>query len=62
MAFVWYKKAADNGSAKAQYYLGVCYRNGLGVPRDLVSAQHWFETAARSGSEEAVAALTKLRV
>ena len=33
-AVKWYRKAADNGLAKAQYNLGVLYEIGQGVPRD----------------------------
>ncbi|MCC8020790.1 MAG: sel1 repeat family protein, partial [Akkermansia sp.] len=27
----WYRKAAEQGNAEAQYRLGVCYANGWGV-------------------------------
>jgi uncharacterized protein len=31
----WYKKAADQGDAPAQFNLGFMYSNGLGVPQDM---------------------------
>ena len=33
-AVKWYRLAAEQGDAKAQYYLGAMYDEGLGVPRD----------------------------
>jgi len=30
----WYKKAAEQGHASAQYNLAVCYENGTGVEKD----------------------------
>ena len=30
----WYRKAAEQGHANAQYKLGMCYENGRGVPQD----------------------------
>ena len=34
----WYRKAADQGYAKAQHNLGVLYDHGYGVPKDEVEA------------------------
>ena len=42
----WYRKAADQGYAKAQYNLGVAYAQGQGVPKDLQEAVKWFRKAA----------------
>ena len=30
----WYRKAAEQNYAEAQYNLGVCYYNGQGVAKD----------------------------
>ncbi len=30
----WYRLAAEQGNAKAQYNLGIMYVNGEGVPQD----------------------------
>jgi eukaryotic-like serine/threonine-protein kinase len=42
----WYRKAADNGSAKARYNLGALYYSGQGVPKDTRVAAEWFSKAA----------------
>jgi TPR repeat protein len=31
-AVAWYRKAAEQGHAEAQYNLGICFENGTGVP------------------------------
>ena len=33
-AVKWYRKAAEQNDAGAQYNLGVCYANGDGVAKD----------------------------
>jgi hypothetical protein len=48
-AAVWYRKAADQGHALAQFNLGVMYANGQGFNRDDAQAAMWFEKAARGG-------------
>ena len=45
-AMAWYRKAADQGSAVAQYNLGVMYRDGRGVPQGYVEAHKWHDLAA----------------
>ena len=35
-AVKWYRMAAEQGIASAQYNLGVMYANGQGVPQDYV--------------------------
>jgi TPR repeat protein len=42
----WYRLAAEQGHAKAQYNLGVMYTNGKGVPQDYVQAHTWINLAA----------------
>ena len=39
-AYVWVRKAAEQGNANAEYCLGVLYDNGEGVAQDLVRRQH----------------------
>jgi TPR repeat protein len=41
-----YKIAAENGSLVATRNVGLCYRNGGGVERDLAEAARWFKRAA----------------
>jgi TPR repeat protein len=38
----WYRKAADQGYAKAQYNLGNMYWYGRGVPQDSAQAERWY--------------------
>ena len=44
-----YTKAAEQGDAKAQYNLGVCYKNGEGVAQDYKKAVYWYTKAAEQG-------------
>jgi TPR repeat protein len=48
-AFDRLEAAARRGEGAAQYQLGVKYREGRGVSRDVVEAVRWFEFAAASG-------------
>jgi hypothetical protein len=43
----WYRRAAEQGVAFAQFNLGVRYANGQGVARDPVQAYQWFSVAAQ---------------
>ena len=44
---------AEQGSASAQYYLGVMHQNGLGVPQDHKEAVKWYQLAAEQGDASA---------
>jgi TPR repeat protein len=48
----WYKKAAFQGDATAQFALGTMYKAGLGVPKDLVRASAWFTTVINNDVNE----------
>jgi TPR repeat protein len=48
-AIKWYRKAADQGYAEAQTYLGTMYQDGQGVPKDDVEAVKWYRKAADQG-------------
>lgn len=57
-AFVWYRRAAVQGVAEAQYQLANMYAFGLGVPADDEAdadrhAAQWYFVAARQGHREA---------
>jgi len=52
-ALKWYRKAADQGLAKAQFQLGLIYEQGLGVQQDSTEASKWYQKAADQGFEEA---------
>ena len=52
-AVKWYRKAAEQGFAGAQFALGRMYAEGKGVPLDEVEATKWYRLAADQGHEEA---------
>ena len=45
-AVKWYRKAAEQNYAEAQFYLGSCYDHGDGVAKDYVEAVKWYRKAA----------------
>ena len=49
----WYRIAADQGYAQAQYNLGVMYYNGQGVAQDYSAAMKWYRMAADQGHTNA---------
>jgi hypothetical protein len=49
----WYRKAAAQGYAGAQYSLGGMYANGEGVAQDDAQALEWTRKAAEQGNAEA---------
>ena len=57
----WYRKAAEQGDAAAQFNLGVMYANGEGVPEDYVKAYAWMNLAAAQGQKDAVKSKDRLR-
>lgn len=52
-AVKWYRKAADQGLAVAQYNLGLMYGNGQGLHQDYAEAAKWFRKAAEQGLAKA---------
>ena len=46
--------AAEQGSADAQFSLGVMYTNGRGVPQDYVQAHKWLNLAVSRASAEKI--------
>ena len=49
----WYRKAAEQGNAAAQFNLGVLYANGKGVPQSYEEAAKWWRKAAEQGDAAA---------
>jgi len=45
----WFRLAADQGNASAQYFLGTMYADGRGVPKNYVNAYTWLNLAAAQG-------------
>ena len=52
-AVKWYKLAAEQGHALAQYNLGWVYDTGKGVPQDYKTAVKWYTLAAEQGNARA---------
>jgi TPR repeat protein len=48
-ALKWYRKAAEQGDAEAQTYLGGMYESGEGVTQDSAEAVKWYRKAAEQG-------------
>ena len=48
-AAFWYQKAADNGYAEGQCYLGDMYRDGAGVDKNFNKALEWYRKAEKKG-------------
>ena len=48
-AVSWYRKAAEQGSASAQFNLSNMYARGEGIPEDRVQAYAWLSIAAAQG-------------
>ena len=51
-AVKWYRLAAEQGYADAQYNLGVMYGMGTGIIQDWVYAHMWGIIAASNGNED----------
>jgi len=58
-AVLWYRKAADQNHAAAQWYLGEKYANGEGVSKDLGEAIRWYRRSADQGNITARSKLAK---
>jgi uncharacterized protein len=52
-AVKWFRKAAEQNVADAQFSLGVCYDSGEGVAKDEVEAYKWWLLAAGQGNDDA---------
>ncbi len=61
-AVKWFRKAAEQGNAPAQYNLGLCYAKGKGVRKSSKEAEKWFRKAAEQGLEPAKKALELLKM
>lgn len=52
-AAYWFRKAAEQGEADAQYRLGIMYADGDGLPQDTAQALEWLRKAGEQGVAEA---------
>ena len=50
----WYRLAAEQEYASAQYNLGGMHARGLGAPQDYVQAHTWFNLAGASGAASGI--------
>ena len=60
-AVKWYRKAAEQGFAPAQFNLGVCYYNGQGMIQNNIKAYAWIAVASANGYANATKALQLLK-
>lgn len=57
----WYRAAANQGLARAQFHLALIFEEGRPeVKRDVAYALSWYEEAARNGFKSAVERLRRL--
>lgn len=56
----WFRKAAMRGHAKSQFYLGVLFAKGQGVPQSLFHAYAWLALADCQQLPEAQESLKKI--
>lgn len=47
-----WRPLAEQGDARAQFYLGIMHTNGEGVPEDDRQAAYWFQKSARQGNPQ----------
>lgn len=53
-SFNWYLKAAEQGRASAQFYVGYYYSSGYGVKKNLTLAFEWYSKAAEQNNAAAL--------
>ncbi|KAI9019496.1 hypothetical protein CLU79DRAFT_757455 [Phycomyces nitens] len=59
--YLWARKAADHGSAKAEYAVGYYTETGIGVRQNIEDAKKWYMRAAAQGNRRAMQRLTELK-
>jgi TPR repeat protein len=52
-AAVIFGPLAEAGNPRAQFYLGLMYETGRGVPQDYLTAAYWYRRAANQGETTA---------
>ncbi|KAJ1966117.1 hypothetical protein GGI12_000321 [Dipsacomyces acuminosporus] len=61
-AYLWARRAADSGLAKAEYAVGYYYECGIGVAQpDVSEARTWYVKAAQKGNRRAIHRLDELK-
>lgn len=54
-AYEIFSELAERGDVLSIYNLGVCYKDGIGVQKDMAQAIHWMTKAAEAGNTSAQA-------
>jgi TPR repeat protein len=60
LAFIYFKKAAEQGFMNAEAMVGHYFQHGVGTERDVDEARRWYERAAARGNEIAKTALMEM--
>ncbi|KAG0174171.1 hypothetical protein DFQ28_004662 [Apophysomyces sp. BC1034] len=60
-AYLWARKAADRGYAKAEYAVGYYTETGIGIRQNLDEAKKWYMRAAAQNNQRAMQRLTELK-
>ena len=57
----WYRLAAEQGHADAQFNLGASYLEGNGIDIDNVEGMKWIKLAAKNGYQQAIKYMESLQ-
>jgi len=60
-AFLWARRAANRGLAKAEYAVGYYCEVGIGCQQDLAEAKKWYMRASAQNHKRAMQRLTELK-
>lgn len=60
-ALKYFAEGAKMNLPEANYQIGLCFENALGVPKNKIKAMGFYDKAAKAGHSEAQEALLKLR-
>lgn len=58
-AFNWYREAATQGDADAQYHLGLYYKYGYATKKNMGQYKYWMKKSAEQGFSKAIDELNK---
>ena len=53
-ALAWYRRAAEQGNARAMLFMGMAYEAGNGLPQDMEQALAWYRKAADADNARAM--------
>ncbi|KAH9955594.1 hypothetical protein BC827DRAFT_1141133 [Russula dissimulans] len=60
-AYLWARRAANKGLAKAEYAVGYYAEVGIGIKQDIEFAKRWYMRAAAQGNKRAMNRLTEMK-